>query len=107
VVGEVSVYFCESDWETVAELALDVGMNPIGKCNAARADFDLREDFEALTNADRSRQDHEAKEAEMLETARATIEAHEAGEDVEERDLVEARVLVWTMEDLRGKQTAD
>jgi hypothetical protein len=107
VIGEVSVYFCESDWETVAELALDVGMNPIGKCNAARADFDLREDFEALTNADRSRQDHEAKEAEMLETARETIEAHEAGEDVEERDLVEARVLVWTMEDLRGKQTAD
>jgi hypothetical protein len=35
-------------------------MDPIGRCNADRADFDLRADFEALTNADRDRQDHRA-----------------------------------------------
>lgn len=50
VLGEVSIYFCESDWETVRDLVLETGMNPIGRCNAAFADFDLRSDFEALTN---------------------------------------------------------
>jgi hypothetical protein len=107
VVGEVSLYFCEGDWETVREIALEVGMNPIGKCNAACADFDLREDFEALTNEVRDRQDQEAVEDEMLADARETLAAYENGEDVESRDLVEARMVVWTMEDLREKQAAD
>lgn len=107
VVGEVSLYFCESDWETVEELALEVGMNPIGKCNAACADFDLREDFEALTNEVRGRQDQDAIEEEMLAAAKETRQAHEAGETVEARDLVEARVTVWTIADLREEQPAD
>ena len=107
VVGEVSLYVCESDWETVCDLALEVGMNPIGKCNAACADFDLREDFEALTNEVRDRQDQEAVEREMLTAARETLVAHEEGADVESRDLVEARVTVWTMEDLREQRHAD
>jgi hypothetical protein len=100
IVGEVSLYFCESDWETVRELVLETGMNPIGQCNAARADFDLREDFEALTNASRGRQDHTSKEREMLRAARETVDAFEDGEDVETRDLVEARVVQWTLADL-------
>jgi hypothetical protein len=107
VVGEVSLYFCESDWETVRELALEVGMNPIGKCNAACADFDLREDFEALTNEVRGRQDQEAVADEMLAAARETLRAHGNGEDVESRDLVEARVTLWTLEDLREERPAD
>jgi hypothetical protein len=115
VVGEVSIYFCRSDWETVRELVLETGMNPIGRCNAARADFDLREDFEALTNTVRERQDQRGVEREMLAAARETIDAHArtpahasgegAGSDrgghrPEERDLVEARVVQWTLEDL-------
>jgi len=35
------------DPETVRELVLETGMNPIRRCNAARADFDLRADAEA------------------------------------------------------------
>ncbi len=107
VVGEVSLYFCESDWGTVRNLALEVGLNPIGKCNAACADFDLREDFEALTNEVRDRQDQEAVEEEMLAAGRETLQAHEEGEDVEARDLVEAKVTIWTMEDVREGQPAD
>jgi hypothetical protein len=101
VLGEVSLYFCESDWETVRELVLDVGMNPIGRCNAACADFDLRADFEALTNEVRVRQDHATMEAEMLETAEETLAAYESGGDVEERAVVEARICQWALEDLR------
>jgi hypothetical protein len=106
VVGDVSVYFCASDWETVRDLVLETGMNPIGRCNAARADFDLREDFEALTNAVRERQDQRAKEQEMLEEACGTIAAYEDSEtparEPEERALVEARVVQWTLEDLEA-----
>lgn len=100
ILGEVSIYFCASDWETVRDLVLETGMNPISRCNAARADFDLRDDFEALTNDTRSRQDHDAHEAEMLADARETIAAFERGEDVEEQHIVEARVVEWTMADL-------
>ncbi len=100
IVGEVSVYFCSSDWETVRDLVLETGMNPLSRCNAARADFDLRDDFEALTNATRSRQDHDQRETEMLDAAQETIAAFERGESVEDRRLVEARVLKWTLTDL-------
>jgi len=100
IIGEVSVYFCSSDWETVRDLVLETGMNPLSRCNAARADFDLRDDFEALTNATRSRQDHDQRETEMLDAARETIAAFERGESVEDRRLVEARVLKWTLTDL-------
>jgi hypothetical protein len=106
VVGEVSLYFCASDWETVCDLVLETGMNPISRCNAARADFDLREDFEALTNATRDRQDHEKREAEMLDAAREAIAAHERGESVEDRRLVEARVVEWTLADLDAREVS-
>jgi hypothetical protein len=99
ILGDVSIYFCASDWETVCDLVLETGMNPISRCNAAWADFDLREDFEALTNDIRSRQDHGAREAEMLADARETIAAFEDGEDIEKQHLVEARVIQWTMAD--------
>jgi hypothetical protein len=107
VIGEVSLYFCESDWETVRDLALDTGMNPIGRCNAACADFDLREDFDALTNANTERQNQREKEVEMLDAARATLSAFEHGGDPEERALVEARITQWTLEDLGALRTAD
>ena len=107
VLGEVSIYFCDSDWETVRALVLETGMNPIGRCNAACADFDLRDDFDALTNANTARQDHQEKEGKMLADARERIAAYERGDDVEEQSLVEARVLEWTMLDLGAADTAE
>jgi hypothetical protein len=44
IVGEVSIYFCASDWETVRDLVLETGMSPLSRCNVARASFDLRVD---------------------------------------------------------------
>ena len=107
VLGEVSIYFCESDWETVCDLVLETGMNPIGQCNAAFADFDLRSDFEALTNDIRDRQDHRAREREALAAASETVEAFENGEGPGEQALVEARVVQWTLADLSGEVTPD
>ena len=100
VLGEVSLYFCDSDWEQVRDLVLETGMNPISRCSAAHADFDLRDDFEALTNDNRDRQDHEQMDTEMLAAAEETIEAAENGNRPEERALVEARVVKWTLEDV-------
>jgi hypothetical protein len=106
VLGEVAVYFCDSDWEQVRDLVLETGMNPLSRCSAARADFDLRQDFEAMTNADRKRQDHKKREAEMLAEAEETIAGFENGKDPEEQALVEARVIQWTLEDLRRTGSA-
>lgn len=100
ILGEVSVYFCDSDWELVRTLVLETGMNPLPRCNVAHADFDLRDDFEALTNDVRERQNHHTREEEMLADAERTLAAYEAGEEVEKRDLIEARVVRWTLKDL-------
>ncbi len=101
IEGEVSVYFCDSDWETVIDLVLDAGMSPLPRCNAARADFDLRADFEALLNDIRDEPDQEPLEREMLAEAERDIEEYDEDSNVELRDLVEARVVTWAMEDLR------
>ena len=100
IVGEVSIYFCESDWETVVDLVLDAGMSPLSRCNAARADFDLRADFEALLNDVREEPDQEPLEREMREDARQVIDEYEHEDNVEVRDLVEARVVTWALADL-------
>jgi len=83
VEGEVSVHFCAEDWETVRDLVLDTGMSPLGRCNAARADFDLRAEFEALLNDRRGEPDHAAVEDRLLERARA------AGEEATDRERVQ------------------
>lgn len=101
IEGEVSVYFCDSDWETVLDLVLDAGMSPLPRCNAARADFDLRADFEALLNDIRDEPDQEPLEREMLAEAERDIEEYDEESNTELRDLVEARVVTWAMEDLQ------
>lgn len=101
IEGEVSVYFCDSDWETVLDLVLDAGMSPLPRCNAARADFDLRADFEALLNDIRDEPDQEPLEREMLAEAERDIEEYDEESNIELRDLVEARVVTWAMEDLQ------
>src|SRR6056297_959678 len=98
IVGEVSIYFCEPDWETVTDLVLDAGMSPLPRCNAARADFDLREDFEALLNDVRDEPDQRPLEREMREKARDTIDQYESDDNAEVRDLVEARVVTWALD---------
>jgi hypothetical protein len=103
IVGEVSLYFCASDWETVVDLVLDAGMSPLSRCNAARADFDLREDFEAMLNDVREEPDQEPLEREMLADARQVIDEYEDDDNSEVRALVEARVVTWALEDLRAE----
>ena len=98
IVGEVSIYFCESDWEMVSDLVLETGMSPLSRCNVARASFDLREDFEALLNDIRDEPDHSDLEAEMRADAERVLENRE-DPYVDERDIVEARVRQWVFED--------
>ena len=101
IEGEISLYFCADDWETVRELVLETAMSPLSRCNAGRASFVLREDFEALLNANRAEPDQQPLEREALRAAAETIDRYEDGDPmVEERDLVEARVVTWAMEDL-------
>ncbi|GGC57612.1 hypothetical protein [Haloferax sulfurifontis] len=99
IVGDVTLQFCESDWELVAELVLDLGMHPLSRCNVARADFSIREDFEALLNSTRDEPDQTEQEDRMLAEARAAIDDSD-DPMVEERDLVEAHVVVRAMAEL-------
>jgi len=94
VVGEVSIHFCESDWELVRDLVLDLDQNPLGRCNVARASFDLREDFEALLNDVRDVPDQSGVESEMLERSEAVF----AGDgQFTDRDRVEAKLVRWVL----------
>ncbi|MDS0276904.1 hypothetical protein NDI85_03805 [Halomicroarcula sp. S1AR25-4] len=102
IVGEVSIYFCAADWETVRDLVLETGMSPLSRCNVAHASFDLREDFEALLNDVRDEPDHSDLEAEMLADADGILENPE-DPYVEERDVVEARVVQWVFEDTEAE----
>lgn len=101
IEGDVSLHFCADDWETVTDLVLDAGMSPLPRCNAARASFVLREDFEALLNDTREEPDQGPLEQEMREAAEQVVaEYGEDGALHSERDLVEARVVQWALEEL-------
>jgi hypothetical protein len=107
IEGAVSLYFCESDWETVRELVLETGMSPLSRCNAGRASFVLREDFEALLNATRDEPDQRSLERELRAEAEQALDRYEAGDElIEERDLVEARVVEWALEELEAPSAA-
>ncbi|QSG09882.1 Uncharacterized protein HSBGL_0595 [Halapricum desulfuricans] len=105
IVGEVSLYLCENDWELVEELVLEVGVLPLSRCNAARASFDLREDFEALLNDVRDEPDHRPLETEMRADAAAAIDAVQRGEAVGPQRLVQARIVRWALDDLDADRT--
>jgi hypothetical protein len=103
IEGDVSLHFCAEDWETVTDLVLDAGMSPLPRCNAARASFVLREDFEALLNDVRDEPDQTPLEREMREDAdRVVAEYGEDGALHSERDLVEARVVRWALDELEA-----
>ncbi len=106
IVGEVSIHFCNSDWELVTELVLEMGQLPLSRCNVARASFDIREDFEALLNDIREEPDQAHLEQEMLEDAAATIDRAEREGVDNERDLVEAYVVRWALAELDAETSA-
>lgn len=98
VEGEVSLFFCENDWQLVRDLVLETGLNPLSRCNAARASFSLREDYEAYLNATRDQPDQAPLEARLLDKAHETLSRYEDGDEmIESRDLVEARIIQWTV----------
>ena len=107
IEGDVSLHFCEGDWETVRDLVLDAGMLPLPRCNAARASFVLREDFEALLNDVRDEPDQTPLERELLEEADRVIAEYDDADALHsERDLVQARVVRWALEELGQLPTA-
>lgn len=99
IVGTVGLYFCADDWAVVRDLALETGMHPLGRCNAGRADMDLRADFEALLNDTREPPDQTETEARLLAEARAVVADEGAGQ-YDERDRVEAQVVRLALADL-------
>ncbi|ELZ99014.1 hypothetical protein C440_01620 [Haloferax mucosum ATCC BAA-1512] len=99
IVGDVTLQFCESDWELVSELVLDLDTHPLSRCNVARADFSLREDFEALLNSTREEPDQTAQEQRLLAEAREVV-ADADDPMVERRDLVEAHVVIRSLAEL-------
>jgi hypothetical protein len=76
-------------------------MSPLSRCNAARASFVLREDFEALLNATREEPDQTPLEQEMLADIRDVKRRWETDDaHVDTRDIVEARIVDWALSDL-------
>ena len=99
IVGEVSVHFCQDDWETVRDLVVEMGLLPLSRCNVARASFDIREDFEALLNEVRDEPDQTEVERRMLAAAAETVAARD-DPMTEERDLVEALIVRRSLTEL-------
>jgi len=82
-------------------------VSPLSRCNAGRASFVLREDFEALLNRTREEPDQGPLETEMHADAESVLERYDAGdENVEALDLVEARIVQWALEDLESPEKA-
>ncbi|MUV58397.1 hypothetical protein [Halogeometricum sp. CBA1124] len=94
IVGEVSIHFCESDWELVRDLVVEMDMNPLSRCNVARASFSIREDFEAFTSRTREEPDQTELESRLRADARETMANYGDDPMVEERDYVEASIVL-------------
>ncbi|AFK19189.1 hypothetical protein E6P09_10430 [Haloferax mediterranei ATCC 33500] len=105
IVGDVTLQFCESDWELVSALVLDLDTHPLSRCNVARADFSIREDFEALLNSTRDEPDQTEQEQQLLAEAHEVV-GNADNPMVEQRDLVEAHVVIRAMAELGVDQHA-
>lgn len=99
IVGTVTIFFCSEGWQTVRDLVLDTRMSPLSRCNVARASFDLRADFEALVNQQKESTDHDALEQRLQERSESVIQGSGKHEP-SDRELVEAYVVRWALEDL-------
>lgn len=107
IEGAVSVYFCGDGWATVRDLVLETGMSPLSRCNAAHASFVLQEDFEALLNDVREEPDQTSLEAKLRADAEATLSDYGDDTNVTDRDAVEARVVLWALEETTDADPAD
>ena len=103
----MSIHFCEGDWKVVRDLVLETGMSPLPRCNAARASFDLREDFEAFTNRTREEPDHRPLEARFWRESRRVLAGDTDEYPPSDRDLVEARVVAWALRELDAPVARD
>jgi len=99
VVGTVTLRFCADDWELVGDLAIEMDTHPLSRCNAAHVSLDLREDHEALLSATKAETDQTELEARLEREAEATLDAVD-DPYTEERDVVEAIVVLRALEEL-------
>ena len=106
IEGEVSLHFCVDDWNLVRELVEEMGLSPLGRCNAARASMVFREDFEALLNDVREEPDQTPLERRLRERAETHVADYGDDPHVSERDYVEGRVVLDALDEL-GLTTPD
>ncbi|WP_096396089.1 hypothetical protein [Halorubrum trapanicum] len=99
VVGTVTLRFCADDWDLVSDLAIEMDTHPLSRCNAAHVSLDLREDHEALLSATKAETDQTELEARLASEAEATLDAVD-DPYTEERDVVEAIVVLRALEEL-------
>lgn len=99
VVGAVTLRFCADDWDLVADLAIEMDTHPLSRCNAAHVSLDLREDHEALLSATKAETDQTELEARLETEAEETLDAVD-DPYTEERDVVEAIVVLRALEEL-------
>jgi len=99
VVGTVTLRFCENDWELVRDLAVEMDTHPLSRCNAAHVSLDLREDHEALLTATKEATDQTELEERLECRAEETL-ADRDDPHTEERDVVEAIVILCALEEL-------
>jgi hypothetical protein len=105
IVGEVALYFCESDWALVSDLVRQLGTHPLSRCNAAHASFSLREDYEALLTQTRAEPDQTELESRLLAEAATVVEGYDDDPMSEPRDLVEALVVRRALAELDVSDT--
>ena len=106
VVGAVTLRFCADDWELVTDLAIEMDTHPLSKCNAAHVSLDLREDHEALLSATKAETDQTELEARLETAAEETLAAVD-DPYTEERDVVEATVVLRALEELNVRDSPD
>ena len=106
VVGAVTLRFCADDWKLVTDLAIEMDTHPLSKCNAAHVSLDLREDHEALLSATKAETDQTELEARLETAAEETLAAVD-DPYTEERDVVEATVVLRALEELNVRDSPD
>ena len=102
VVGTVTLRFCADDWDLVSDLAIEMNTHPLSRCNAAYVSLDLREDHEALLSATKAETDQTELETRLGAEAEKTLAAVD-DPYTEERDVVEAIVVLRALEALGGR----
>jgi hypothetical protein len=96
VVGEVSIHFCESDWQLVSELVLDMRLNPLGRCNVARV---VRSARGFRSNAFKNTGAARSGTNRTKDEKSAPVLTNES--EHERRDRIKAQLIRWVIEEPR------